>query len=182
LAFLTEKRLDSRMVYRGKILNLRVDTVLLPDGRTGTREVVEYAGAVAVVALNEQKEVFLVRQYRYPVERELLEIPAGKIEKGEDPLQCAKRELAEETGLRAERWQQLCSFYSTPGFTSEKMHLFLARDLHLERQHLDEDEFVQVVKVPLDEALAMIWRGDICDAKSTAGLLAAHYLLEREKA
>ncbi|RKO68164.1 NUDIX hydrolase [Desulfofundulus salinus] len=181
MSALTEKKLDSRMVYRGKILNLRVDTVLLPDGRTGTREVVEYAGAVAIVALNEKKEVFLVRQYRYPVGKELLEIPAGKIENGEEPLQCAQRELAEETGLRAERWQPLCSFYSTPGFTSEKMYLFLARDLNQEGQHPDEDEFVQVVKVPLDEALAMLWRGEICDAKSTAGLLATHYLLAREK-
>ncbi|MGB9803044.1 NUDIX domain-containing protein [Desulfofundulus sp.] len=178
---LVEKKLDSRLVYRGKILNLRVDTVLLPDGRTGTREVVEYAGAVAIVALSEKKEVFLVRQYRYPVGRELLEIPAGKIESGEEPLQCARRELAEETGLRAERWQELCSFYSTPGFTSEKMHLFLARDLSQEHQRLDEDEFVQVVKVPLDEALAMVWQGVICDAKSTAGLLATHYLLSQEQ-
>jgi ADP-ribose pyrophosphatase len=181
MSALIEKKLDSRVVYRGKILNLRVDTVLLPDGRTGTREVVEYTGAVAIVALNEKKEVFLVRQYRYPVGKELLEIPAGKIEDGEEPLQCAQRELAEETGLRAERWQLLCSFYSTPGFTSEKMYLFLARDLNQEGQHPDEDEFVQVVKVPLDEALTMLWRGEICDAKSTVGLLATHYLLAREK-
>ncbi|MDQ0287711.1 ADP-ribose pyrophosphatase [Desulfofundulus luciae] len=181
MSALIEKKLDSRVVYRGKILNLRVDTVLLPDGRTGTREVVEYAGAVAIVALNEKKEVFLVRQYRYPVGKELLEIPAGKIENGEEPLQCAQRELAEETGLRAKRWQPLCSFYSTPGFTSEKMHLFLARDLSQEGRHPDEDEFVQVVKVSLDEALAMLWRGEICDAKSTVGLLTTYYLLAREK-
>lgn len=177
---LTEKKVDSQIIYRGKILNLRVDTVALPNGRTGTREVVEYAGAVAVVALNEAKEVFLVRQYRHPVNKELVEIPAGKMEEGEEPLHCAQRELEEETGLKAGRWQALCSFYSTPGFTNERMHLFLARDLQMVEQHPDEDEFVQLVRVPLEEALAMIWRGEICDAKSTVGLLVVQHLLSRE--
>ncbi|MBE3588298.1 MAG: NUDIX hydrolase [Thermoanaerobacteraceae bacterium] len=177
---LVEKKVDSQMVYRGKILNLRVDTVIFPDGRTGTREVVEYAGAVAVVALNEAGEVFLVRQYRYAVGEELLEIPAGKMEHHEDPFMCAQRELAEETGLFAADWQMLCGFYSTPGFTTEKMHLFLARNLRQGKSHTDADEFIQVVKVPLGEAMNMLWRGEIRDAKSTAGLLAAHYFLQQE--
>ncbi|OAT81741.1 NUDIX domain-containing protein [Desulfotomaculum copahuensis] len=178
---LLEKTLSSQLVYRGKVLNLRLDTVLLPNGCTGMREVVEYAGAVAVVALGGNGGVYLVRQYRYPVKRELLEIPAGKIEPAEEPLACARRELSEETGLVAARWQQLCSFYSTPGFTNEEMHLFLARDLEQAAQHPDPDEFVQVVEVPLPEALAMISRGEICDAKSVAGLLLAARFLSREE-
>ncbi|WP_027719469.1 NUDIX hydrolase [Desulfovirgula thermocuniculi] len=180
MAELGEKTLHSQVIYRGKILNLRVDRVLLPNGTEGLREVVEHAGAVAVVALTEEGEVVMVRQYRYAVGRHLLEIPAGKLEEGEDPLQCAKRELAEETGYTARRWEPLLSFYSTPGFSSEKMHLFLARGLERGGQAPDEDEFLQVVKVPLAEALGMLWRGEICDAKSAAGLLAASWLLARE--
>jgi ADP-ribose pyrophosphatase len=170
---LTEKRLKSDYAFKGRILNLRVDTVELPNGRTSTREVVEYAGAVAVVALDEQGNVVLVRQYRYPVGRELVEIPAGKIDRNEDPLECARRELAEETGYRAREWQSLLRFYSTPGFTSEHMHLFLAKGLEAGEQAPDEDEFVEVRKVPLSEAVAMVERGEICDAKSIVGLLVA---------
>lgn len=180
LAELGEKTLHSRVVYRGKILNLRVDRVLLPSGAEGWREVVEHAGAVAVVALTEEGEVVMVRQYRYPVGKTLLEIPAGKLEEGEDPLQCAQRELAEETGHTARRWEPLLSFYSSPGFCSEKMHLFLARELERAACSPDEDEFLQVVRVPLEEALGLLWGGEICDAKSAAGLLAASWYLARE--
>ncbi|MEW5762317.1 MAG: NUDIX hydrolase [Bacillota bacterium] len=172
----TEKRVGSRYVFRGKILNVRVDTVILPDGREGTREVVEYAGAVTILPLTEAGEVVLVRQYRYPVGRTLLEIPAGKVEAGEDPLACARRELREETGYEAERWEKLLTFYSTPGFTSEKMHLYLATELKAGPQMPDGDEFVEVVQVPFREALAMVRNGTICDAKSVVGLLFAAHL------
>jgi len=170
---LTEKRLESRYVYRGKILNMRVDTVELPGGGRGTREVVEYAGAVAVVALDSDGQVLLVRQYRYPVGRTLLEIPAGKLEPGEDPETSALRELREETGFSARRLDRLLRFFSTPGFTSEEMHLFLATDLDPGEPAPDEDECVEVVRVPLVEARAMVDRGEICDAKSIIGILAA---------
>lgn len=171
---LTEKRLQSEYAFKGRILNLRVDTVELPNGQTSTREVVEYTGAVAVVALDGQGNVILVRQFRYPVGRELVEIPAGKIDPDEDPLECAKRELAEETGYRAREWHNLLRFFSTPGFTSEYMHLFMAQGLETGDQAPDEDEFVEVIKVPLSEAVGMVEQGDICDAKSIVGLLLAH--------
>lgn len=166
-----EKTIGSEYVFRGKILSVRLDTVLLPDGRESRREIVEYSGAVAIVALTAAMEVVLVRQYRYPVGRELIEIPAGKIEEGEEPDTCARRELMEEAGCKADSWRYLGRFYSTPGFTSELMHLYLAQDLTFYRQAPDEDEFVQVVRVPFDTALEMALRGDICDAKSICGLL-----------
>ncbi|BAF59510.1 NTP pyrophosphohydrolases [Pelotomaculum thermopropionicum SI] len=168
-----EKVLSSEKIYEGKIVNLRVDTVVFPDGRTGTREVVEISEAVAVVPLTDKEELLLVRQYRHPVGKTLLEIPAGKLEPGEDPLDCARRELLEETGYEAGSMTRLFSFFSTPGFTPEELHLFMAGGLVLKEQNLDEDEFIDVVKVPLSRALEMVWNGEICDAKSVIGILAA---------
>lgn len=174
-----ESVLTSTTVYRGRIFNVRVDTVQFPDGRTGTREVVEYPGAVVVVALNQRDEVLLVRQYRHAVGRELLELPAGKLEQGEDPLACARRELEEETGFRARDWQLLLSFYSTPGFTTERMYLYRATGLEDARPAPDSDEFIQVVKVPFRQALEMVVSGEICDAKSIVGLLMAERGVQR---
>lgn len=148
----------------------------MPGGRTSTREVVEYAGAVAIVAVNEKGELLLVRQYRHAVGKTLLEIPAGKLEPGEEPMASARRELLEETGCEAERLIKLISFYSTPGFTTEELHLFLATGLSLKEQHLDDDEFIDVETVPYERALEMIWTGEICDAKSVAGIFAAYNL------
>jgi ADP-ribose pyrophosphatase len=168
---LREERLASEYVFRGKILKIRVDTVRLPNGRTSTREVVEYAGAVAIVALDDDGRVILVRQYRYPVGEELLEIPAGKLEKDEDPLECAQRELLEETGYTARNWRLLRTYYSTPGFTSEKMHLFLARSLEKGQASTEADEFVEVELIPLKRASELIAEGVIRDGKSLVGLL-----------
>ncbi|KJR96064.1 MAG: ADP-ribose pyrophosphatase [Peptococcaceae bacterium BRH_c4a] len=168
----TEKKVSSETVYKGKILNLRVDDVELPNGKITKREVVEHAGAVAVVPLDEKNELLLVRQYRYPVGKMLLEVPAGKLEKGEDPEACAVRELAEETGCRAKDMKLLFSFYSTPGFSNEKMYVYLARGLTYLGEHPDEDEFIEASPVPLQAALDLIDRGEICDAKSIIGILA----------
>ncbi len=168
-----EMQIASRVVYQGRILNLRVDQVRLPNDQETFREVVEHAQAVAVVAVDEDRNIFLVRQYRYPVGKELLELPAGILEAKEEPLSGAQRELAEETGIMAGSWQYLFSIYSTPGFTDEQIHLFLARELHFTGQSLDEDEFIKVTKVPLEQVPEMIRRGEICDAKSIAGLLGA---------
>lgn len=172
--------MSSKRIYEGKIINLRVDTVAFPNGRTGTREVVEYPGAVAVVPVNERGELLLVRQFRHAVGKTLLEIPAGKLEVGEDPLASARRELLEETGYEAERLNRLFGFFSTPGFTTEELHLFLATGLQLKEQNLDEDEFIDVVAVPFEQAVGMIWAGAICDAKSVAGILAVYVLKNKQ--
>lgn len=168
-----EKMISSKKIYDGRIINLRVDEVALPDGKTSKREIVEYAGAVAVVPINEKGELLLVRQYRYAVGETLLEIPAGKIEPGEDNASSAGRELTEETGYTAGNLKHLISFYSTPGFTNEQIHLFLATELSLKKQSLDDDEFIDVVTVSLKQALEMIMSGKIRDAKSIAGILTA---------
>jgi len=169
---LTEKALDSNIIYRGRILNLRVDTVQLPDGRTGKREIVEHSGAVIIIPVNQDGQLLLVRQYRYAIGRSTLEAPAGNIEPGEDLESAARRELQEETGYKAKELTRLCSFFSTPGFCSEELHIFFASNLTLLEQNLDDDEFVEVFPVPWEEAIKMIWLGEICDAASVAGILA----------
>lgn len=170
---LTETRIASERIYEGRILNLRRDRVRLPDGREASREVVEHPGAVAILALDDHRNIYLVRQYRYPIERETLEIPAGKLDPGEEPLACARRELAEEVGLAASVWKPLLTFYSTPGFSNEVMHIFLATGLQPHREKADDDEFLEIVRVPLAEAEVMALRGVIQDAKSIAGIMAA---------
>jgi len=166
-----ERTLNSRLVYEGRLIRLRVDEVALPNGRRTVREVVEARGAVGIVALDDEGCVILVRQYRRPAERELWEIPAGTLEPGEDPAACARRELAEETGFTAEEVVLLAGLYMSPGFCNEWMHLFLARGLSEGPQAQADDESIRVARVPLAEALAMIRSGDICDAKTVAGLL-----------
>jgi ADP-ribose pyrophosphatase len=175
----TEKMISSKRIYEGRIINLRLDKVTFPNGETSTREIVEYAGAVAVVPVNKKGELLLVRQFRYAVGQTLLEIPAGKIEPGEDYAACAGRELLEETGYAAGKLKHLISFYSTPGFTNEQIHLFLATDLTLKKQNLDDDEFIDVETVKLEQALEMILSGRICDAKSIAGILMAQKFQNR---
>ncbi len=181
MTVLIEKKLASQIVYKGRIINLRLDEVELPNGKKGQREVVEYNGAVAVVALNRDREVLMVRQFRYAVGEVLLEIPAGKINEGEEPEVSAKRELGEETGHEASEWMHLTSFYSTPGFTTEKLHVYLASGLKSGQQHTDEDEFIQVESYPLEKVLSMVDHGEIKDAKSIVGLLAAKRYFDGNK-
>lgn len=168
-----ERTLTSRLVYDGRLIRLRVDEVELPGGRRTTREVVEARGAVGIVALDDEGRIVLVRQYRRPAERELWEIPAGTLELGEDPVHCAQRELAEETGFTAREIAPLAAFYTSPGFCDEWMYLFLARGLSAGRQAQEDDEAIRVALVPPTQALAMIRTGDICDAKTIVGLLLA---------
>lgn len=165
-----EKTISSKDIFAGKILKLRVDTVKLPDGRQSTREIVEHRGAVAIVAINEDKEIFMVRQYRKAVEKVLLEIPAGTIEENEDPLECARRELSEETGLKAAYWEKILSYYSSAGFSDEILHLYLADGLTPGATHPDQDEFLELVRVPLKEAYRLIFDGTIADGKSIIGI------------
>ncbi|MDD2421731.1 MAG: NUDIX hydrolase [Heliobacteriaceae bacterium] len=175
---LKEKMVESELIYSGKFVNLRKDRVTLPDGATAFREVVEHPGAAAIIPITSGGEVVLVRQWRYPVDKVSIELPAGKLSPGEEPLACAQRELAEETGFAARRWQHLLTFYTSPGFSSELMHLFLADKLVVANAHPDDDEFVEPLVVPLAAALEMVETGEICDAKSIIGLLEVARILQ----
>lgn len=168
---LVEKRKTSQAVFTGKVINLRLDTVILPNGDEATRECVEHPGAVGIIAVDSQDRICMVRQFRYPVSEELWEIPAGKLNPGEDPLECAQRELLEEAGVVAERWEKLYLYYTTPGFSNELMHLFLAKDLTFGQNNPDEDELLEVSMVSLKEAWARLRTGEIKDGKTIIGLL-----------
>ncbi|MGI5875677.1 MAG: NUDIX domain-containing protein [Dethiobacteria bacterium] len=170
---LVEKTIKTRHVYEGKILNLRVDDVLLPDGSQSKREIVEHPGAVAIVPINDKKEVVFVKQFRKPAEKVLLEIPAGTLKPGETAESCAQRELAEETGYRAGRLQKIASYYSSPGFVGEKISIFLAQDLIEQQVEKPAGEFVIKELFPLSEASRMINEGIIEDGKTIIGLLLA---------
>ncbi|MCH8087635.1 MAG: NUDIX hydrolase [Chloroflexi bacterium] len=166
-----EKRLKSKTLYRGKVINLRIDTVELPDGSRTEREIVEHSEVVHILAVDTDDRVLLVRQYRTPAGRELLETPAGGIRPGESPEEAAQRELREETGFRAGALELVYSFYSTPGFCTEFNHLFFATDLTYDPLEGDDDEDITVVPVSRDQVLQMIQAQEIGDAKSVAGLL-----------
>jgi ADP-ribose pyrophosphatase len=173
MAHSPERTLESRQIYSGRIVKFRLDTVVLPDGSTTTREIVETPGAVVIVPLTTDDQVRMVRQYRSAIREYLLELPAGTLEPGESPEEAAPRELAEETGDRAMHWQQLAGFYTVPGICDEYLHLFLATGLSQGETNLERDEFIEVVTLPLDEALDMVARGEIRDAKTMIGLLLA---------
>jgi len=166
-----ERTVNTKRIFQGRIVGLRVDDVVLPNGRRTQREIVEARGAVGIVALDAEENLLLVRQFRKPMGREIWEIPAGTLEAGESPLDCARRELAEETGCRAATLQPMTSFYTSPGFCDEEMHLFLARNLTAVPQSLEEDEVLEVGKVSVTRALEMVRTGEIVDAKTLVGLL-----------
>lgn len=166
-----ETVLHSQEIFRGRVINISVLDVRLPDGTQSKREVVKHLGAVAMVALDESNHVLLVRQYRIAAERVMLEIPAGTLRAKEPPQKCAERELQEETGYRPGKLEPIGGMFVAPGYTTEFIHLFLATDLHESRLKMDDDEFIEVERVPLAEAVAMIERGDLIDGKSIAGLL-----------
>ena len=176
----TEQLLESQRLFEGRILKLRVDKVRLTSGVEAEREVVDHPGAVAVVAVDERRRVVLVRQYRYPVKQPLEEIPAGKLEPGEDPLLAAQRELEEETGYLAGSWEQVGDFFTAPGFCNERMRLFFARGLRSGHRHPDEDEEVEGYLLDLEEAARRAAEGRFHDAKTIAGLLLAERRLKAE--
>ena len=167
-----EKTLSSQLIYDGRAVKLRVDTVQLPSGRETKREIVEHSDCVAIVAVDADENVLLVRQFRKPIDKELLEIPAGGIDAGEDPVAAVRRELQEEIGYLPQKVERLGGFYSTPGYCTEYLHLYLATDLVPSQLHAEDTESISVVPVPLRQVPQLITSGDICDAKSIAGLFA----------
>jgi ADP-ribose pyrophosphatase len=166
-----ERVLESRRLYDGRILNLRVDTVAIDDAVQATREVVEHVQAVAIVPVLDDGRIVMVRQYRLPAMRELLEVPAGSLDPGEDPEAAALRELQEETGFATRRLSRLGGIWVAPGYCTEYIHIYLAEDLHESRLDADHDERIEVESITLDDALGRIDAGEIEDAKSICGLL-----------
>ena len=163
-----EKTLSSEKIFTGRVISLQVDEVELPNGKTSKRELIKHPGAVAIIALTPEKKLVLVEQYRKALEKSIVEVPAGKLEKGEEPLTSAERELEEETGYECEKMEHLISFYTAPGFCDELVHVFVAHNISKKENAagLDEDEFVEVLELTLEEAEQLIEEGKICDAKT----------------
>lgn len=168
---LTEEKIGSKTVYEGRVINLKVNEVKLENGATATREIVEHPGGVCVIGIDDEKNIIMVKQYRAPFETVLLEAPAGKLDKGEDPLTCGKREFLEETGYIAEKMTYMGNFYPSVGFLNEKIHIYMAENLTKATQHLDEDEFLNVCKYPLDTLIKMVETNEIKDAKTVIAIL-----------
>ncbi|MBQ5755084.1 MAG: NUDIX hydrolase [Oscillospiraceae bacterium] len=173
----TEKTLAVKELYNGKVVRLTLDTVELENGNTSYREIVHHRGGACIAALTPQNEIYLVRQFRYALGQELWELPAGKLEAGEDPFEAAQRELEEECGLQAEEYIDLHPFYPTVGYCSEVIYTWLARGLHPVPMHPDEDEFVTPEKFPLEDVYRMILDGKIRDGKTVAAVLKIKALL-----
>lgn len=167
---LTEKTVKQNVVFEGKIIRVRCDDAELPDGKPCKREVVDHAGGASVLYVREGK-VLLVRQFRYPYMEETLEIPAGKLNPGEDPAQTAARELAEETGWQPASVEHMFTIYPTPGYSAEKIYIYRAHGVREGQVHPDEDEFVTAAFYPIDEALSMIEKGEIKDAKTIIAVM-----------
>ena len=175
-----EETLTREYRFRGRIINLRTDTVRLPSGGEAGREVVEHPGGVCVAPLTDDGDLLFVRQYRYPYEEVVLELPAGKRDRdGEDPLACGKRELLEETGATARDYRFLGRVYPTPGFCDEVIYLYLAQKLSFGTAQPDEDEFVEVERIPLEQAVTMVMKGEITDAKTQIAVLKTARLLQK---
>lgn len=176
-----EKTMRSDKLYEGKLLNLRVDTVELPDKKYSKREIVEHPGGVAVIPIADDNTIILVKQYRKAVEKFLLEIPAGKIELNEEPRVTAIRELKEETGYSTDKMEYLLEFYTSPGFTNEKIYLFLATDLVKGEANPDSGEFIEVEKYDINLLIKMIERGEITDSKTIIGINLAKKILDSKQ-
>ena len=175
---LTEKTLSSEKIFDGRILHIRRDTVELPDGARAAREVVDHPGGVCVLALDDENRALLVRQFRYPYEKVLTEIPAGKLEIGEDPEKAALRELKEETGAVPGTFRSLGELYPSPGYCGEIIRMYLARELTFGEAELDEDEFLNVERMDFGTLVDLVLSGEIRDAKTIAAVLKAKLLLK----
>jgi ADP-ribose pyrophosphatase len=174
-----EKTLSKEEIYDGKVFRIHRDNVELSDGRNATREVVEHSGGVCIAAVDDCRNMYFVRQFRYPLQRETLEVPAGKLEPGEAPLPAAMRELSEETGLLADKIDSIGTFYSSPGFCSETLYFYLATGLTEGEQHPDDGELLRAMKMPLEKAVEMVLRDEIKDGKTKTLVLLADRLVPK---
>ena len=179
---LREIQLESEDIFDGVILNVKRDQIRLPNGHQSVREVIRHVGAVCVVPVTEDGKVAVERQYRYPIDQVITEIPAGKLDsKEEDRLHAAKRELVEETGITADSWTDMGLYYPAAAYSDEKITMYLAQGLHMGEQHLDADEFLNVEYVAMEELIEEILTGKITDGKTQAAILKAAMLLEKQK-
>ncbi|RDY24829.1 NUDIX hydrolase [Romboutsia maritimum] len=172
-----EKTISSDRIYNGKVVNLKIDTVEIPNQGYQKREIVEHGGAVGILAITEEGKVVLVKQFRKPIEKVIWEIPAGKLEIGENPKDCAMRELKEETGYTAQNMKLIHKFFTSAGFSNEKIYIYLATGLEAGEDKLDDDEFLDVYEIELEEAYNMIIKNEIEDAKTSIGLLLAKEII-----
>ena len=171
---MTEKQASSELIFDGEVLHVYRDDITLPDGNAGFRELIRHIGAVCIVPVTDEGNVILERQYRYAIDSVITEIPAGKLDyKEEDRLEAAKRELREETGYSADSWESLGDFIPAPAYSDERITMYLATGLHKGERDLDDDEFLQVIEMPLEEAVRQVMSGEITDAKTMAGILKA---------
>ena len=174
---LKESKISTEIIFQGRLLDVRLDAVRLPNGNSSTREWIKHPGAVCIIPRLPDNEIGLIRQYRYPVQKEMIELPAGKLNKNETPEICAIRELEEEIGYRSTKLTLLTNIHPAIGFADEVMDLFLAENLVKSTSNHDEDEFLELIPTPLVEALGMVWNGEITDVKTIIGILWADHLL-----
>lgn len=177
----TAKRINRKIIYEGKIFTVAEDTIRFPDGKEAKWDVLLHSGATAVVPIDNEGNIILVEQYRCIEDGNILEIPAGKLEKGEDPIICAARELEEETGYKAKRLIPVCKIYSAVGFSDEAIRIYAAVGLEPGKQNLDEDEYVEIKKFSIQEIIDMIFQGKIKDSKTIAAVFAVKEMLENGK-
>lgn len=176
---LEEKTISSDEIYNGRIFKVTKDMALLENGREALREVVHHSGGVTVIPITDNNEIIMVKQYRYPYHKAILEIPAGKLEKGESHYDAGKRELLEETGCTCSEYEFLGEVFPTPAYVTEVIYMYMARGLEFSKQNLDSDEFLDVVKLPVEKAFEMVMNGEIADSKTQIGVLKAYYLLKK---
>ena len=174
---LREYKISSENVYKGSFLDIRKDRVTLPNGNTSTREWIKHPGAACIIPVMSDSTIALIKQYRYPVQSEMIELPAGKLDPGEDPEKCASRELDEEIGYSAGKLMLICNIHPAIGFASAVMWIYLAEDLTKSEKNTDHDEFVELLPTDLNVAVQMVWNGQITDVKTIIGILWAERLL-----